>query len=95
MRAAELCCGGDSEQLDRGAVVVRHPAADVAGEQRERQFGDHGGEQGLVLQQRGRDLLARGYVAQELDRTLRPAQLPPRTSEVVTRTHSALPSLRT
>jgi hypothetical protein len=48
---------------------VRHPPGDVAGKECERQLGDHGSEQRLVLQQRLRHLLARGYVAQEFDRT--------------------------
>ena len=62
---------GNSKQLDGRAVVVRHPSGDIARQQCERQFGNHGREQRLVLQQGRRHLLARGYVAQELDRTHR------------------------
>ena len=58
---------GNSEQLGRRAVVVRQLTSDVARNQRNREFGDDGCQQCLVLQQRGRHLLARGDVEQKLD----------------------------
>ena len=62
---------GNSKQFGRGAVVVRDLPPDVAGNQRNREFGDDGGEQCLVLQQGGCHLLARGNVDQKFDRALR------------------------
>ena len=58
---------GNSKQLGRRAVVVRHLTPDVARNQRNREFGDDGGQQCLVLQQGGRHLLACGDVEQKLD----------------------------